>query len=135
MITSNKRKAMSKSILIVNFDFVQEAINQYNVNENAIIINLNDRIKIDKKRFSGLIITDYEVEFRKHEIECEQKILDIEDILKKQEEFSLKEILEEKIYMNSLKYPNFSAFRTIENIMENYNIKIKELYGVNGIIA
>jgi hypothetical protein len=135
IITSNKRKAMSKSILIVNFDFVQEAINQYNVNENAIIINLSDKIGIDKKRFSGLIVTDYEVEFQNIDTEFQQEFLKLEDILKKQEEFSLKEILEEKIYLNSLKYPNFNLFLTVENIIKSYNITIKELYGVNGIIV
>lgn len=52
IITNNKRKALAKSELIVNFDFVQERINEYNVNENAIIVNLNGKIKINKKRFS-----------------------------------------------------------------------------------
>lgn len=50
--TNNKRKALIKSGLIINFDFVQETINQYNINENAIIINLNSKIKVNKKRFS-----------------------------------------------------------------------------------
>lgn len=135
IITNNKRKAISKSTLIVNFDFVQEAINQYSINEKAIIINLNDKIKIDKKRFSGLIITDYEVEFQNADIECEQELFELEDILKKQKEFSLKEILEEKIYLNSAKHSNFNVFQTVENIIKSYNIAIKELYGVNGIIV
>lgn len=52
IISNNKRKALAKSEIIINFDFVQEIINQYNINENATIINLSDKIKINKKRFS-----------------------------------------------------------------------------------
>ena len=80
IITNNKRKALVKANLIVNFDFVQEIINQYNINENATIINLNDNVKINKKRFSGTIITDYEVEFQNSEEKPELEILNFEDI-------------------------------------------------------
>lgn len=135
VITNNKRKALSKSEIIVNFDFVQETINQYNINENAIIINLNENIKINTKRFCGSIITDYEVEFQNIDENPEIKILNLEDILKKQAEFSLKEILEERIYSNVEKQPNFSRFQMVENIIEKYKIQIKELYGINGIIS
>ena len=57
IMTNNKRKALSKSDLIINFDFVEEIINQYIINENAIIINLDKKIKVNKKRFNGIIIT------------------------------------------------------------------------------
>lgn len=135
IITNNRRKALAKSVLIINFDFVQETINQYNIAENAIIINLNDKIKINKKRFCGIIITDYEVEIQNADKQKELKLLDLEDILKKQEEFSLKEILEEKIYSIAEKQPNFKKFQMIENIIKKYNIKIKEVHVLNGILS
>jgi len=128
ILTNNKRKALSQSMLIINFDFVQEVIDQYNINEKAIIINLNDKIKINKKRFSGLIITDYEVEFRN----LNQLVL--EEILHEQKEFCLKEILEGKIYSTKLKVPNYSTFDTIINLIEEHGIDIKELYGINGVL-
>ena len=133
IITNNRRKALAKSVLIINFDFVQETINQYNIAENAIIINLNDKIKINKKRFCGTIITDYEVEIQNADKQNELKLL--EDVLKKQEEFSLKEILEEKIYSVTEKQPNFKKFQMIENIIKKYNIKIKEVHVLNGILS
>lgn len=134
IITNNKRKALSKASLIVNFDFEQESINQYNINENAIIINLSDKIRINKKRFSGIIITDYEVEFQNLEEKNELEILNLEDIFIKQKEFLLKEILEEKIYSSLAKQPSYSSFETVEKIIEKCNIKISELYGINGVI-
>lgn len=131
IITNNKRKALSKSELIINFDFVQETINQYNIYEKAIIINLNSPIKINKKRFCGLLITDYEVELQNLEKENETKLLNLNDIIKKQNEFALKEILEDQIYSNIEKTLNSNAFETIENIIKKYNINISQLYGIN----
>lgn len=135
IITNNKRKALSKASLIVNFDFVQETINQYNIYENATIINLSDNIKINKKRFNGTIITDYEVEFQELEKCQEQEILNVEEILQKQAQYSLKEILEEKIYSIVAKQPNYNVFETTQEIIKKYNIKISKLYGINGEIA
>lgn len=131
IITNNKRKALSKSELIINFDFVQETINQYNIYEKAIIINLNNIIKINKKRFCGLVITDYEVKLQDCNEENKIELLDFNDIQRKQEEFSLKEILEEKLYYNIENMPNYNTFETIENIIKKYNIKINQLYGIN----
>lgn len=128
IVTNNKRKAMSKSMLIVNFDFAEETINKYNIYENATIINLNEKIIINKKRFSGLIITDYEVEF---ENKNEEELI---DIYQKQKEYSLKEILEEKTYSEYIKLPNYNLFKTIQDLIKKYNIEIKELHGINGII-
>ena len=55
IVSNNKRKALNKSSLIINFDFNQENINEYNINEKAIIINLNEEIKIKKKDLMDLL--------------------------------------------------------------------------------
>ena len=132
IITNNKRKALAKSELIVNFDFVQETINQYNINENAIIINLSEKIKINKKRFNGIIITDYEVKIEKDNEEKEEIL---KEIIQKEMEYSLKEILEEKIYSHTKKQPSINTFPIVKNILKKYKIKIKELNGLNGVIT
>ena len=131
IISNNKRKALAKSELIVNFDFVQETINQYNINEKAIIINLSDKVKINQKRFSGMIITDYEVEIQNYDEELNSEIINLQDIQNRQNDFYTKEILEEKIYVSILKQPNYNAFETVQKLIKEYNIKIKELYGIN----
>lgn len=61
VVTNNKRKSLSKSQLIVNFDFPTELINKYNVYEDSIILNLQDDVKIKSKRFNGICINDYEI--------------------------------------------------------------------------
>ena len=131
IISNNKRNALSKSRLIINYDFTEEMINQYNVYENAIIINLNEKIKINKKRFNGLIITDYEVKIGKTNT---NEIQDLEEIISKQKEYFLKEILEEQIYNIVGNQPDFKRFEMIKNIIKNYNIKIENIFGLNGVI-
>jgi len=131
ILTNNKKRAISKSKLIVNFDFVQETINEYNIEENAIIINLGEKVKINKKRFSGTIITDYEVEFSEINENIE---LDLKDTLNRTNYFSLKEMIEEKVYQSASKSLNLNTYRTVKEILNQYNIKIKELYGMNGKI-
>ncbi len=130
IIVNNKKKALTKSDLIINFDFVEESINQYNINENAVILNLDGKIKINKKRFSGTIITDYEVE-KKEDVSEEEKLL--------LEEFYCKELYEEKIYKSSierikLEEASYSKFEIIRKIIDEEKILIKQLYGINGII-
>lgn len=63
MITvgNNKKKGLSKAELILNVDFPSELINQYNIYENAIIINIRGNVKINKKRFNGITINDYDI--------------------------------------------------------------------------
>ena len=63
-ITNNKKKSLMKSQIILNIDFPKELINKYNINDDAIIVNVKGKIKINKKRFNGLNINDYEIDFR-----------------------------------------------------------------------
>ena len=53
-----------KSQIILNIDFPNELINKYNINDDAIIVNIRGKIKINKKRFNGLNINEYEIDFR-----------------------------------------------------------------------
>lgn len=69
MITvgNNKKKSLAKSKIILNVDFPTEIINQYRLYEEAIIINLRGDVKINKKRFNGININDYEIDFEQIE--------------------------------------------------------------------
>lgn len=59
--TNNKRKALFKSKIILNVDFPEEVLNKYVIYDNSIIINLEEKIKIKKKRFCGKIINKYNI--------------------------------------------------------------------------
>ena len=127
IISNNKKKSLSKADLIINFDFIEEDINKYTINENAIILSLNEKMKVKTKRFNGIVITDYEVGYN--------NILDESNIEKK--DFYNKEILEEKIYNESLQRvqlseANCSKFEVVRNIIKEYKITIECLYGKNG---
>lgn len=61
ILTNNKKKALSKSDIIINIDFPEELVNIYNIYNEAILINLEEEIKIKKKRFTGQIINDYKI--------------------------------------------------------------------------
>lgn len=63
-ITNNKKKSLMKSQIILNIDFPNELINKYNIQDEAIIVNLKAKIKINRKRFNGLNISNYEIDFR-----------------------------------------------------------------------
>ncbi len=65
MITvgNNKKKGICKSQVILNVDFPSELINQYNIYENAVIVNIRENVKITKKRFNGMAINNYEITF------------------------------------------------------------------------
>lgn len=108
-VNNNKKKSLRKSQVIVNFDFPKEILNKYNIYDEAIIINVNGNIKIDKKRFNGLIVKDFEID----------KISD--------EKYSAKEIYESKFFKKQ-------SFKYIREKIQKDDIKIQELIGNNGIL-
>lgn len=133
-ISQNKKQALTKSNIIINFDLSEETINQYNINENAIIINLGEDIKIKKKRFNGIIIKDYEIK-NIYNKEVDKNNEDEEDI----KQFYIKHIKESQIYEKSLtekklEEANLSRFYIVRRIIEEEQIQIKELYTKNGSV-
>ena len=119
MITvgNNKRKGLAKSQLILNVDFPSELINQYNIFEKAIIINLRGNVKINKKRFNGISINDYEIEFQ----EIDEFDYD------KNTKYKACEIYEAQ--MNK-KQP----FHEIMKQVEKDKVRITQLVGINTVV-
>ena len=60
-VTNNKKKSLLKTNFILNIDFPTELINQYQIKEDAVILNIQGNVKIKKKRFSGICINNYEI--------------------------------------------------------------------------
>lgn len=87
-ITNNKKKSLKKSQIIINVDFPKELINKYTINENAIIVNMKGKLKINNKRFNGLNINDYEIDYR--EDKKENKALN--------NRYNLKDLYESELY-------------------------------------
>ena len=64
--TNNRKKALCKSNIILNLDFSQEEINKYIIYDNSIIISIDEKIKIFKKRFNGEIIDNYNIKLKQN---------------------------------------------------------------------
>ena len=114
-VMNNKKKGLAKAKIILNFDFPKELINKYNIYEKAIILNLQGVIKIEKKRFQGLIINDYELDTE-----------ELDEYYIKNKKYKTKELYEAYFY-KSQPYNNI-----VEKIKKD-KVKIKELYSLNGI--
>lgn len=55
-ISNNYQKSLTKSDIILNFDFEEDEINKYNLNSKVCIINFNKEINIKEKSFKGINI-------------------------------------------------------------------------------
>ena len=117
IITNNQKKSLLKPQIILNIDFNKELINKYKINENACIINLEDDIQIDEKRFNGINVNDYEIEVDREEIIWRQNM----------KKFRTKDLFEAVLYMRD-------TFESINIKINKNKVSIKELYGVNGKI-
>ena len=117
-ITNNKKKSLMKSKIIVNVDFPKELINKYRINENAIVINIKKSLKIVQKRFNGLTVNDYEINF-KNDI-CDEKFFS--------ESYDLKDLYEAGMYKKS-------SFADLRKKIKNDKVCIKKLLLNNGDMA
>lgn len=118
VVSNNQKKSLARAQIILNLDFNKELLNKYNINENAIIINLEGEMKIELKRFNGININDYEIEVGKEKTIWRENA----------EKFNNKDLLEAVLYMRD----SFQNIR--EKIIKN-EVSIKELFGVNGKIV
>lgn len=117
ILSNNKNKSLLKSQVIINMDFNQELINQYKIYEEAIIINAEENIRIDAIRFNGIVINDYEIEIGRKEFIWREGI----------EKYRQRDLIEAELYVRD-------TYKNIRKKIQKNNIKIKELYGINGIV-
>lgn len=60
-INNNYKKSLSRSDIILNFNFSEEELNKYNINSKACIINFQDLIDIKTKTFLGLNVNFFDI--------------------------------------------------------------------------
>ena len=118
-VTNNKKKSLSNSKVILNIDFPKELINKYNINEEAIIVNIYNDITINKKRFNGVIINDYEININSSIIE--------NSIGEDYNKYNIKDIYESEFYYNM-------PFKDFGKKIEKDGLQIVKLYGLNNEI-
>lgn len=80
-ISNNKRKALRRARLLINFDFNDDLLNEFSINRNSIIINLsNEKIRL-KSNFQGCIIDNIQIDFKNQfELYINKSRYNIEDL-------------------------------------------------------
>lgn len=113
-VTNNKKKSLEKASIILNVDFPSELINKYNIYEKAIILNLKGNVKINKKRFNGININDYEINiYNPEEFDYDKQI-----------KYHTKEIYESQIYKKQ-------PFENIIRKIRKDKVEISKLIAIN----
>ncbi len=108
-ISNNKRRSLLKSEIIINFDFPEELINKYRIYDKSILLNINEKINVQSRRFNGININYYKIL-----IPNEYKLGKFQDEI----------VYESLIYGNKYEHIN-------KKIMED-RIEINKLVGNNG---
>lgn len=111
-ITNNKKKSLVRSNIILNVDFDTELINKYNIPEEGIIVNLQENVKITKKRFNGISINDYEIKYQNYD----------EYDYEKEKYYDKKDIYEAMIYKNQ-------PYEYIKRKIDRDKVEIVKLIG------
>lgn len=116
--SNSYKKSLLKSEIIINLDFNEIEINEYEINNKAIIINTEESLKIKTKLFNGIIINSYKIKFSKE----------------------LRDIFSRNCLLH--RYDNLILYESIMNLNENEHLELLEkdkvriinFIGNNGII-
>ena len=111
-ISNNKKKSLKRSNIILNVDFTEEELNKYNIPDEAIIVNIKENVEINKKRYNGLNINDYEISFEKFD----------EFDYEKDKLYWKKDLYEASIYRKQ-------PYQYIERKINKDKVKVVELIG------
>lgn len=112
-ISNNKRKSLAKSKIIININASETYVNQFNLNPYAIVIDMNQKIKIYTKTFCGIHIYDYQMK--------------VDNVNLAENLFETKKQYEAKLLGNS--------YEIIRNQVEKENVRITNLVGQKGLIC
>ena len=119
--SNSYKKSLKKSEIIINLDFNELEINEYDICNNAIIVNcIDNNVKIKSRLFNGIIINSCDIEYKKEIINIFKKIKIYENYT--------------KLMLCASLIENEDNIFKIYNILEENNIKIVSLIGNSGII-
>ena len=115
VISNNKRKSINKAKIIVNLDFDNDEFSKYQLNRDAIIINISNNNLDIEKSFNGIFINSLKM--------CKLK----NNYIKNSNLFKLEELYESFIIGEQ------DFYKAIKKIKED-NVEIQELIGKRGEI-
>lgn len=120
-ISNNKKKALMKADIIVNFDFPEEVLNQYRIPNQGVLINLEKKMNVITKSFEGINCNYYTIIPNK-EYFCDLFL-----------EYSLDQIYDSAILYESTLIGKHD-FEEIRQEIEKKKIGVNGLIGNNGLI-
>ena len=118
-LSNNKRKSLRRAKYIVNFDYGIGEIEKYNINRTAILINIEQKVKIESMAFEGISINNVNIQIPDELIEHFGRMM---------------EKINKNILYMSLVNQKQELARIKDRIKED-NIHILNLIGDKGIIS
>lgn len=118
-LSNNKRKSLRRAKYIVNFDYGIGEIEKYNINRTAILINIEQKVKIESMAFEGININNVNIQIPDELIEHFGRMM---------------EKINKNILYMSLVNQKQELARIKDRIKED-NIHILNLIGDKGIIS
>ena len=118
-LSNNKRKSLRRAKYIVNFDYGIGEIEKYNINRTAILINIEQKVKIESMAFEGISINNVNIQISDELIEHFGRMM---------------EKINKNILYMSLVNQKQELARIKDRIKED-NIHILNLIGYKGIIS
>lgn len=118
-LSNNKRKSLRRAKYIVNFDYGIGEIEKYNINRTAILINIEQKVKIESIAFEGISINNVNIQIPDELIEHFGRMM---------------EKINKNILYMSLVNQKQELARIKDRIKED-NIHILNLIGDKGIIS
>ena len=118
-LSNNKRKSLRRANYIVNFDYGIGEIEKYNINRTAILINIEQNVKIESMAFEGISINNVNIQIPDELIEHFGRMM---------------EKINKNILYMSLVNQKQELARIKDRIKED-NIHILNLIGDKGIIS
>jgi len=120
--SNSYKKSLEKSEIIVNFDFNEIQINEYEKNNKAIIINcIDDNIKVKSRLFNGIVINSLNIDFCKEIINSFKKMSIYEDY--------------KKILLYTILIENEKDICKIQEKFKSDKLNITSMIGCNGKIS
>lgn len=116
-VSNNRRKGARKAKYIVNIDFDRNTLEKYNINMNAIIVNLTEEKIFFENRFNGVLVNNFNI------------ICDDNYNCYINEFFG---DIDKKIYLESILYSENDYYGKTEELYSRYGMKIEGLVGVRG---
>lgn len=118
-LSNNKRKSLRRAKYIVNFDYGIGEIEKYNINRTAILVNIEQKVKIESMAFEGININNVNIQIPDELIEHFGRMM---------------EKINKNILYMSLVNQKQELARIKDRIKED-NIHILNLIGDKGIIS